>query len=179
MKKLAVLCVLLTGMGFILSPAYAGGSALQVIDFPKAELMIVFADREAAMDAKAHMDVQGCGKYSLINLVDYSAGKDRSATLPWNHKMVARDEWKQLECWFKNSVEVKNGKAGLLPTNTPKAEFYEVTSSAADAVSRAETGDEVKAILDSSKVPAISKYILEKEHQSWWPPTVPDEVPVL
>ena len=179
MKKLVVLCTMLVGLCVALSPALAGNSALQVIDFPKADLMIVFADRDAAMDAKAHMDVKGCGDYSLIRLVDYSAGKDQAASLPWRHKMVAKDEWKQLEGWFKSAVLVKNGKSGLLPVDAPKGVFYEVMPGVVEAVSQAGTSEDVQEILDNSTVPAISKYILENEHQSWWPPEVPDEVPVL
>ncbi|WP_028316815.1 hypothetical protein [Desulfatibacillum aliphaticivorans] len=182
MKKLVVLCTLIVGFCAALSPVMAGEIAsLQVIDFPKADLMIVFADKDAAVEAPAHVDVKGCGEYSLVRLLDYSAGKAMVASMPWGHKSVSQDEWTQLEGWFKNAVMENSGKEGILSAVTPEGSFYSVDQGAAGAVAKAGTGEDVAAILESSKTPAVSKYILEEEHHSWWPPRAPEDemIPTL
>ena len=176
MKKMVVLCTLIAGFCAALSPAMAGEAAsLQVIDFPKADLMIVFADKDAAVNAPAHVDVKGCGEYSLVRLLDYSAGKAQIASLPWGHESVAKDEWTQLEGWFKNAELERNGKKGFLASSMPEGRFYDVEPDAAEGIAKAGAGEDVAKVLENAKAPAVTKYILEKEHHSWWPPKPPED----
>ena len=68
-------------------------------------------------------------------------------------------------------------KSRRLPRNVPKAVWYTLSKDMSATAAKSESIDEFKRMLDSSKVPGITQYVIEQDRYRWWPPKAPDELP--
>ena len=175
---------LLMGMALTVFPLNALASAqeelgLQVLDYPSQKIMITFFEKHApgAAQTQASMNISGCGDFRLYKLIDYTQGKNKTVSLPWGHRLVDQKEWGTWEKWFRHSMKKRCDKSRRLPRDIPSATWYTLTPQMSAQAAEAESAAEIKQMLDTSKVPGISKYVIEQGQYQWWPPKAPKNCP--